>query len=165
MDVFKNIRDIPYSIPLNTNEEDNCCSGKMLQLKKFLDSHDYISRYRICRFRWSDMSLPERVLRVPHEDNSTHVYLEVFLNGHWINIDPTWDIWLNKIFTISNWDWVNSTEIAVKSLELLDDIESQAVMENLSIEETIKDLSINWEFYSVFNDYLKEIRIKYFSKT
>ena len=91
IDSYKNIRDIPYRIPLNINEEDNCCSGKMIRMKKFFDTHYYISRYRICRFRWSDIQLPEKILKIPHEDNSTHVYIELLINENWINIDPTWD--------------------------------------------------------------------------
>lgn len=50
------------------------------------------------------MGLPRHVMDVPHEDDSTHVYLEVFVDGKWINVDPTWDPQLRDILPIAEWD-------------------------------------------------------------
>jgi hypothetical protein len=38
------------------------------------------------------MKLPKELREVMKSDDNTHVYLEVFLNGKWLNINATWDI-------------------------------------------------------------------------
>lgn len=126
--IFKSIQQIPYNIPLSLSDEDNCCSGKMKRLKLAFENLGIPSKYRVCTFRWSEMELPKEVLDVPHEDNSTHVYLEVYIDGSWINIDPTWDPKLSNIFEIADWDGKNSTTIAVKPTHLLDYEESEKIM-------------------------------------
>lgn len=92
IDIFNTIRDIPYRIPLSSKEKDECCSGKHIQLKNIFENMGIKSRFRVCSFQWSDMNLPEKITHIPHEDNSTHVYLEVFIENNWKNIDATWDI-------------------------------------------------------------------------
>ena len=140
---FENIRDIPYSIPLSIGAVDNCCSGKMKRLKAVLENAGYTTKYRICSFRWSDMDLPEKVTSVRHADNSTHVYLEVLVDGEWINVDPTWDPGIAAILATAHWDGKNSTSIAVKALSLFSDGESRKIMEGGTEEETLDDLAIN----------------------
>lgn len=158
IDAFNKIRDIPYRIPLTLEEESCNCSGKSIKLREFFDHKWYISRYRICTFKWSDMNLPEAITKIPHQDDSTHVYIELFMNNKWINIDPTWDDSLSPTFKISIWDWMNSTMIAVNPRELFDDTSSKSIMENQDNNEVLKDLEINWEFYKTFNSYLEEVR-------
>lgn len=158
---FNNIRDIPYSIPLSINEElenDKCCSWKAKMLKKILETNWYNVNYRICKFKWSDMNLPEKVIKVSHEDDSTHVYLEVEMNWKIINLDSTWDRWLKSILEISEWDWENSTSIAVKQLWLLSVQKSNEIMTQSIEESTIEDLKINWKFYKALNEYFEEVR-------
>jgi len=55
INAFEQIRDIPYRIPMSLDEVDYCCSGKALLLKNKLESLGFQVRYRVCRFRWSEM--------------------------------------------------------------------------------------------------------------
>lgn len=101
---FGRVRDIPYAIPLSPSEPDRCCSGKAKSLKAWLDMRGYDSRYRVCEFRWSDIGLPPEVLAVPHADDSTHVYVEVLVDGRWTILDPTWDSGLASVLPVTEWD-------------------------------------------------------------
>lgn len=156
---FEEIRDIPYSIPLSAEETDHCCRGKSTILRNFLESKWYKVNYRICKFKWSDTQIPKEIFKWTNDD-CTHVYLEVEVNWKIINVDPTWDTWLSGVLPIATWDWESSTEIAVKSLWLFSVEESEKIMKEVSKENIINDLKINWEFYKAFNKYLESIRNK-----
>ena len=93
---FEAVRDIPYRIPLTLDEEDNCCSGKHKLLKSMLVEQGYEVRYRVCSFLWSSVDLPEKIKAISHDDNCTHVWLEVLINNNWITVDATWDEGLKK---------------------------------------------------------------------
>lgn len=152
---FERIRDIPYRIPLSTQEIDQCCSWKAKMLKAILESQWYEVKYRICSFRRSDMNLPDNVSSVEHEDLSSHVYLEVLINKKWINVDPTRDIKIKNVLPVETWNWKESTGIAVKPLELFDHETSRKIMEDESKEGIEDDLVVNWKFYEAFNNWLE----------
>jgi hypothetical protein len=155
--IFNNIRDLPYKIPLSLNEEDVCCSGKHKILKDILIKHGYKARYRVCSFQWDSINLPPDILNIPHENFSTHVYLEIFINGKWLDMDTTWDSGLKSIFPINEWDG-NQNIIAVPVIKKFSLKKSQEIMNNEDKEEIIKDLKINGEFYKALNNWFTKIR-------
>ena len=156
--IFNKIRDLPYKIPVSLKEEDFCCSGKAIFLKNVLEEQGYKIRYRVCSFSWTSINLPEKVFNIPHEDLSTHVYLEILIDNKWIIMDATWDSKLNKIFDINNWDNKTNNKIAVEPIETFTPEKSLDIMENIDEKEILDDLKINGEFYKAFNDWLEEIR-------
>ncbi|MFA5532615.1 MAG: hypothetical protein WDA13_03395 [Candidatus Shapirobacteria bacterium] len=156
-DIFNQIRDIPYSIPVSIKEKDYCCSGKHKILKQFLDNLGYKTRYQVVSFEWSSMNLPQKLLNVPHENLISHVYLEIFLNDKWVDMDATWDPKLKSVLPINEWNGSENI-IAVPIIEKFSLKKSQEIMENENEEETIKDLKINGKFYQAFNRWLEEIR-------
>lgn len=159
VDIFNKVRDIPYKIPVSLKEEDFCCSGKAKSLKNILEKADYKVRYRVCSFSWTSMNLPEKLLKVSHEEITTHVYLEIFVNNKWLIMDATWDPDLKSVFIVNQWNGQNNT-IAVPVIERFSLKQSQKIMENENEEEILKDLKINGKFYQAFNNWLKEIRKK-----
>ncbi|MDD5099091.1 MAG: hypothetical protein PHP35_02000 [Candidatus Colwellbacteria bacterium] len=153
---FKEIRDIKYQIPLTRLDIDYCCSGKMKLFKKWLDDNNYISRYRVCDFKWSDMNLPQKLFNIPHQNESTHVYLEIYINNQWIDTDPTWDIGLKNILPVNDWDGKTNCKIAVPVINKYSDSQSEEIMNGIFDEQ---DAQANGDFYQAFNNYLKENRI------
>ncbi len=158
IETFNTIRDVPYRIPLTSNEVDNCCSGKARMLKVYFDKEGYESRYRVCEFRWPALGLPQSILSVPHDDLSSHVYLEVKINDKWIDVDPTWDMAINSIFKSNQWDGKSNTTVAVPVISKYDDEKSDSIMSNETPEIIEKNLTVNGLFYRVFNDWLDQIR-------
>ena len=106
---FESIRDIPYRIPLQWGEEDNCCSGKHEKLFNLLEKNGYEVRYRVCAFLWSSLNLTSTLAHIPHDDDCTHTYLEIQSGGNWIILDATWDSGLKNFF-ISTTGMVNQTQ-------------------------------------------------------
>jgi hypothetical protein len=158
IDEFKIIRDIPYRIPLNYGEEDNCCSGKSTKLLKVLRDLGFKARYRVCVFLWSDLPLPEDLKKIPHDEDCTHTYLEVFLNDKWAIVDPVWDKGLKNIFHINNWDGRSDTEISLKPVKTFSLEKSLSIMENQTEEVINDDLSRNKTFYKALNEWLESQR-------
>ena len=118
VEYFNQVRDIPYSIPIHQNNQDNCCNGKVRKLKNLVEREGYKTRYRVCTFRWSDLNIPKEILELQKEDLATHVYLEVLVGENWIKVDPTWDSGLKNIFSIAEWDGKTDTLLAVSPIEI-----------------------------------------------
>ncbi|OGY99773.1 MAG: hypothetical protein A2945_02135 [Candidatus Liptonbacteria bacterium RIFCSPLOWO2_01_FULL_52_25] len=157
---FEKIRDIPYRIPLSTTERDDCCSGKSEQLLKILKVAGHGARYRVCTFRWSDLNLPNWVEQVPHENECTHTYIEILLDGEWKIVDATWDRGLKNIFAVNNnWDGRSNTEVAVPVRKLFSPKQSAEYMKRSATTDAIaEDLKKNGKFYEAFNRWLETKR-------
>ena len=156
--IFNQVRHIPYSIPLSIKEKDCCCSGKHKILKQLLENLGYKVRYRVISFKWDSMNLPSELTNIPHQNISTHVYLEVLINNKWLDMDATWDIDLKNIFPINNWDGISNNIIAVPVLKKFSLKKSQEIMNSETEDEINKDLKINEKFYQNFNYWLQSIR-------
>lgn len=153
---FEKARDIPYRIPLTLEEPDECCTGKADMLFKELSKGGYNVRYRLCTFKWSSINLPKELQAIPHEDDSSHTYLEIEIDGKWKIIDATWDKGLRNLFVVNEWDGKSDTEIAVSCLECLSPEKSLEYIKHISNSEAIvSDLKVNGEFYQAFNEWLR----------
>jgi hypothetical protein len=165
IEIFNKVRDIPYRIPIALDEIEGkyggSCLYKVELLKNLLEEKGLKCRYRICSFFWSELSIPEAVIQVEHNDNAEHVWLEVLIQNKWVILDPSWDIGLAKIFQINIWDGISDAKPAVKSIEIFDIDTSAAMMQFDDYEgELVKDLAINGEFYKELNNYFETIRLK-----
>ena len=161
--IFESIRDIPYNIPLIADEKSCDCVGKNQLLKTALEEMGLDVRWRICTFVWSEMNIPKNILEVNHDDNASHAYLEININGLWNAVDATWDKKLSPVFSIGEWDGENATEIGVQCKEIYSPEESEEIMLSLNNTNEFKkafeeDFAINGKFYRAFNDWLENIR-------
>jgi len=162
---FNTVRDIPYRIPLSPGEEDFCCNGKHIMLKKLLSEQGHEVRYRVCSFLWSSLDLPSKVSSISHDDNATHLFLEVMINSKWVIIDASWDIGLKNILKVNEWDGKSNTEIGVTPIKIFAPQKSTEIMDADNNEASVqKDLEINGEFYKAFNDWLDETRKAFVSE-
>lgn len=159
IEAFKTVRDMPYRIPLALGEKDVCCSGKHKILKDLFTKQGFEVRYRVCSFLWSSLDLPREASNVPHDDLSSHVWLEVLIDGEWIIVDATWDIGIKNIFHVNEWDGKSNTETAVKPLEIFTPQKSADIMNSENDEDILSDLKINGEFYKAFNGWLDKQRV------
>lgn len=152
---FNQIRDVPYYIPLTLNEKDRCCAGKHKMLKAKLEEAGLATRYRVCLFCWSALKLPPELLAIPHDDDCTHVFLEIKIDGRWVKVDATWDSGVKKILPVNNWDGRSDTPLAVPAIEIFSPEKSERIMRTGSDEKTLADLRVNGRFYQAFNKWLE----------
>jgi len=154
---FEKVRDIPYRIALSPDEVSDDCLGKAQKLFKILEESGYEVRYRLCKIRWSTMDLPKEVDEKPHDDDCSHAYLEVRIDGQWKLIDATWDRGLGKIFHIN--EWGEEQEMAIPCLERMSPEESVEHIKHITTREgIIADLEESGEFYRALNDWLEKCR-------
>lgn len=158
---FKEIRDIPYRIPLALDEPDDCCTGKANRLLHVLEENGYETRYRVCSFLWSETNLPKELLAIPHDDACTHTYLEVKIGDDWKTVDPTWDSGLKGLLPIEEWDGVSDTGIGLPVKSIFSPEESLRVMqESLTGDAFAEDMRKSGKFYEAMNDLFVEYRKK-----
>lgn len=156
---FKQVRDIPYRIPLSPEERDDSCSGKSRRLFQVFSEGGCSVRYRVCTFRWSDVSLPSEIAAVRHENESTHAYLELKVGNDWKIVDPTWDKGLSDLFAVNDWNGESDMVVAVPVEKCFSPEESQRIMAESTVPDAqIKDLAVNGDFYRSFNVWLEEKR-------
>lgn len=156
---FEHEQTIPYRIPLSVDETDNCCAGKHIRLKKNFEELGIPTRYRICWFRWSDTPIPSTLRTLPHEDDCTHLYLEILIDDHWLPVDATWDPGLAPLLPISLWSTpFNGTTVAVPSYKTLSPEDSEADMRAFNVEVVEQDLKKNGIFFKALNDWLVDVR-------
>jgi hypothetical protein len=86
IEIFNQVRDIPYKISLSLEEKEDkfggSCVYKVEVLKNLFEENNLTCRYRVSSFLWSNLNLPKEVIQYEHDDNATHVWLEVFINSN-----------------------------------------------------------------------------------
>lgn len=152
--IFNSIRDIPYRIPLSWEDKSLDCIGKHNRLAEALSEKGYKVRLRTCTFRWSDLNIPEKILKIPHKDECKHLFLEMFIDNKWITLDVTWDSDLRNILKVNEWDGASDTEIAVKPIKIF----SPSEIHTETKESFQKDMQESGAFYKAFNEWLEEAR-------
>lgn len=156
--IFEIVRDIPYHIGLD-GEQDYCCATKTPLLMLALSPLK--TRYKVCDFRWDDLPLPKKILKLHHEPIDTHAYLEVYVpeRGVWVALDPTLDSGLGKHLKIAKWDGLSSTSLAVNALRVWPDSE---VRKDLSTDglfpKNERYFGDDREFLMAVNNYFESIR-------
>ncbi len=157
--LFGKVRDIPYRIPINSDEEDFCCNGKARKLRGLLEQEGIQVRYRVCSFRWNDLDIPKEILNLTDVNDSTHVYLEVLIGNNWVKVDPTWDTGLKDILPISEWDGETDTILAVSPVETYSVEKSEEIMSRCEPEQIASDRNDkNHGFEEALNSWLEQNR-------
>lgn len=160
IELFNSIRDIPYKIPLSLKDKCVDCDKKHQKLSLLLSDAGLKVRFRVCIFLWSDLAIPKHILAIPHREQCEHLYLEALVEGHWIVLDATWDIGLQKILPVNIWDGKSNTELAVKPVQIYEVGEHIRLSHTETNENFVKDIEESGKFYDEFNKWLETERIK-----
>jgi len=158
VEYFEFVRDIPYRIPLDAKEVDHCCGGKNKVLHQLFEELRIKVRYRVCDFYWSGLNIPMKILKIPHRDVASHLYLQVYVpkKGKWVNVDATWDKGLSNVFMISTWNGEKDTPLAVKPVRIY--LPKNSVCDKNDLKTAINDLNENRKFYKALDNWLEKER-------
>jgi len=162
IDIFRSVRDLAYRLPLTREDitcNDTSCIGKSRLLYEKLQPV-YPVRYRLYQFFWSEADLPVDVAQKIRVDEGNHCVVEIYLNGDWITLDPSWDKDLGAIFSVNDWDGMHSTPISIPYREKLSLAASRQKAKNelFALPERLKDTKLNREFYRDMNNIFEQIR-------
>jgi hypothetical protein len=154
---FNSIRDIPYKLAIKWGDENHACSGKSDMLLNKLTAMGEEMRYRICWFKWSTCDLPEEIIKIPHDDDCPHTYLEIKIGDEWKVLDPTWDP-MQTHFPFNEWDGQSATEIAVTPDRILSPEKSKEIVEGRTEAKFVENRQKNGEFFCAINEWLETFR-------
>lgn len=123
--LFEQVRDIPYSYPASRDPEEvlragfGTCSGKHYLLAELYRRLGLRVRHMICshRFNESDLPFPEDMQEMLRRDEvvDMHDYLQIEVDGEWVDIDATWERGLREFgFPVTEeWDGRASMRLTV----------------------------------------------------
>lgn len=158
---FEQERNLPFKLPLDLNSVNYTCAGKHERLLSAFRGLGVPARYRICWFHWRDLPLPASLIAIPHDDNSSHLYLEVQIDGIWRTLDATWDPGLASAFPIATWE---DAPVAVPSYETLSPEESSAYLAKLTVEDAADDLLKHGMFFMAINHWFEQLRTQFYAR-
>jgi hypothetical protein len=123
--LFERVRDLPYEYPASRNPLEvlqrgrGSCSGKHYLLGELYRRMGVGVRHMMCTHRFNESPLPfpddmQEVLR-RNEILDVHDYLQIQVNGEWLDVDATWEIALREFgFPVTDeWDGDSSMLLTV----------------------------------------------------
>ena len=123
--VFEKVRDIPYQYPASRIPAEvlqrggASCSGKHYLLGDLFRRQGLAVRHMLCTHHFNDSPLPfpedmQDMLR-KNEIIDLHDYLQVCIDGEWIDVDATWHLGLRDYgFPVTeDWDGKSSMLLTV----------------------------------------------------
>lgn len=113
--LFERVRDLSYAYPASRNPLEvlqraaGSCSGKHYLLGELFRRQGLNVRHVLCTHRFNDSPLPfpdhmNDLLR-KNEILDVHDYLQISVDGEWIDIDATWPLGLRDFGLPATDDW------------------------------------------------------------
>jgi hypothetical protein len=113
--VFEHVRDIPYCYPASRDPTEvlaqrrSSCSGKHYLLGEMFRMLGLRVRHMICTHRFNESALafpsPMQEMLRKNEIVDLHDYLQISVDGDWIDVDATWERGLREFGFPVNDEW------------------------------------------------------------
>ncbi len=113
--VFEQVRDLPYTYPASRDPAEvlrlgrGSCSGKHYVLGELYRRMKLPVRHMVCRHRFNEspIGFPENLQAMLRKNEivDLHDYLQVQIDGRWIDVDATWPQHLREFGFPVNEDW------------------------------------------------------------
>ncbi len=113
--LFERVRDIPYYYPSSRDPNEvlergrGSCSGKHYLLGELYRLLGLEVRHMICTHRFNESPIvfpaPMQEMLRKNEIVDLHDYLQIALDGEWVDIDATWERGLREFGFPVNEDW------------------------------------------------------------
>jgi hypothetical protein len=112
--LFERVRDLPFRYPasrdpLEVLRQGGSCSGKHALLAELFRRHGVPVRHMLCthRFNESPVPFPDSMqdLLLKNEIVDVHDYLQISVDGTWIDVDATWPLGLRDFGLPVTDDW------------------------------------------------------------
>jgi hypothetical protein len=127
--LFERVRDLPFRYPSSRDAREvlqqggGSCSGKHRLLAELFRLAGLPVRHMLCihRFNDSSMGFPEHMHGVLQKNEivDAHDYLQISIDGEWVDVDATWPLALRDfgLPAIEEWDGKSSMMLSVVSDE------------------------------------------------
>jgi hypothetical protein len=168
--LFERVRDIPYRYPTSRHPVEvlrlgfGSCSGKHYLLGELFRRSKVPVRHMVCTHRFNESPLPfpdemQGLLR-KNEIIDLHDYLQISVDGQWVDVDATWELGLREFgFPVTDdWDGRSSMVLTVipDEHERIEGDPEKAKEEMLS-RLTPRQRSLRKQFLEALSRWVEEI--------
>lgn len=167
--IFEHVRDIPYAYPASRDPVEvlttgrGSCSGKHRLLGELFDLLGLRSRHVICRHRFNESPIPfpeemQAKLR-KNEIFDLHDFLQIEVDGDWVDVDATWAQGLRDFGFPVNEDWDGQSpmllSVVPEDQQVVQD--SERVKEEMLSRLTPRQRSLRLEFLKELSAWVAEL--------
>ena len=173
INLFERVRDIPYCFPASRDPAEvlragrGSCSGKHYLLGELYRLLGLPLRHMICmhRFNESPIAFPESMQDMLRKNEivDLHDYLQIQIDGAWIDIDATWERGLREFgFPVNEeWDGKRSMLLSVVPGEnLLAEIDPERLKEELLSKLTPRQRTLRKQFLEGLSAWVAELTLE-----
>jgi transglutaminase-like putative cysteine protease len=168
--LFEKVRDIAYAYPTSRDpvevllQSRGSCSGKHYLLGEMYRILAVPARHMICthRFNESPIAFPEEMQDILRKNEivDLHDYLQIAVDGTWIDVDATWEAGLRAFGFPVNEDWDGKTPMALsvvpEELTVVDgdpERQKEAMLSKL----TPRQRTLRKQFLEALNTWVQEL--------
>jgi len=166
INIFKTVRDFTYQINWETTPEKllTCkewyCASKHRLLKAIYEKLWYRAELCFLPFTFDMAYLPENLKDWWLATKKWyHVFLKLWIDGKWIDIDATYNKGLNDFYIVNqNRDWITSQKMICEMQEVYvpkTQDEEREIKKKLSDPEGFTDN--DWKRIEEYNDWIKSV--------
>lgn len=171
INLFEKIRDLPYHYPASRKpldvlrERSGSCSGKHYLLGELYRRQGLPVRHMLCSHRFNDSPLPfpehmQDLLR-KNEILDLHDYLQISVDGNWIDVDATWPLSLRDfgLPTTDDWDGKSPMTLSVIPDEQLDVVGDPAKVKEEHLSKlTPRQRMLRKQFLEALSQWVSELQ-------
>jgi hypothetical protein len=168
--VFERVRDIPYTYPSSRDPVEvlqrghGSCSGKHYVLGEMFRLLGLAVRHMLCRHRFNESPIvfpaPMQAMLRKNEIVDFHDYLQVQVDGTWVDVDATWELALHEFgFPVNEgWDGRQAMQLSVVADEH-DVIEGdpERVKEELLSKLAPRQRALRTQFLEALSSWVQEL--------
>lgn len=169
--LFEHVRDLSYEYPAVSRDPAEVlkrgrgsCSGKHYLLGELFRRQGLPVRYMICTHRFNESPLPfpdeMQALLEKNEIVDLHDYLQVSVDGQWVDIDATWELALRDYgFPVNDeWDGRSSMVLTVNPDEQVEvEGDPEKAKEEMLAKLTPRQRSLRKQFLEALGRWVEEI--------
>lgn len=168
--LFEKVRDIPYAYPSSRDPVEvlksnrGSCSGKHYLLAVLFKHLHLPARHMICshRFNESPIVFPDEMqdMLCKNEIVDLHDFLQVEVDGTWVDIDATWEAGLRAFgFPVNeDWDGVSPMSLSVVPEELtVVERDPERQKEAMLSRLTPRQRALRKQFLEALNRWVQEL--------
>jgi transglutaminase-like putative cysteine protease len=168
--LFEHVRDIPYSYPASREPADvlrqrrGTCSGKHYLLGDMFRRLGLPVRHMICTHRFNESPLvfpsPMQQMLQKNEIVDLHDYLQVDIDGGWVDVDATWESGLREFGFPVNEDWDGSSPMLLSVVPedvAIAERDPERLKEELLSKLTPRQRALRKQFLEALSAWVQEL--------
>ena len=168
--LFEHVRDIPYYYPSTRDPSEvlesghGSCSGKHYLLGEMFRLLELDVRHMICTHRFNESLIvfpgPMQEMLRKNEIIDMHDYLQIALDGEWLDVDATWPSGLREFgFPVNeNWDGKNAMLLSVVPEDLaVAERDPEVLKEELLSKLPPRQRALRKQFLAALSSWVQEL--------